>query len=55
MLQRLVFARSMLNNPKKIWFLDEPTSGLDPETASRIKSIIKEKKEQGTTIFFNNS
>ncbi len=31
MLQRLVFARSMLNNPK-IWFLDEPTSGLDPET-----------------------
>ncbi|WP_430882613.1 ABC transporter ATP-binding protein [Fusibacter sp. JL216-2] len=50
MLQRLVFARSMLNNPK-IWFLDEPTSGLDPETASRIKTIIKEKRDQGTTIF----
>lgn len=50
MLQRLVFARSMINNPK-IWFLDEPTSGLDPETASKIKAIIKKKKEQGTTIF----
>ncbi|GAU79297.1 ABC transporter ATP-binding protein [Fusibacter sp. 3D3] len=50
MLQRLVFARSMINNPK-IWFLDEPTSGLDPETASRIKAIIKRKKDQGTTIF----
>jgi fluoroquinolone transport system ATP-binding protein len=50
MLQRLVFARSMINNPK-IWFLDEPTSGLDPNTTSMIKSIIKKKQEQGTTIF----
>lgn len=50
MLQRLVFARSMLNNPK-IWFLDEPTSGLDPNTASEIKKIIKRKNEEGTTIF----
>ena len=50
MLQRLVFARSMINNPR-IWFLDEPTSGLDPSTASAIKGIIKEKQSQGTTIF----
>ncbi len=50
MLQRLVFARSMINKPK-IWFLDEPTSGLDPTTASIIKGIIKQKQQQGTTIF----
>lgn len=50
MLQRLVFARSMINKPK-IWFLDEPTSGLDPTTARVIKDIIKEKKEEGITIF----
>ena len=50
MLQRLVFARSMINNPK-IWFLDEPTSGLDPNTTSVIKGIIKEKQQQGTTVF----
>lgn len=50
MLQRLVFARSMINNPK-IWFLDEPTSGLDPATAGTIKDIIKEKQKSGTTIF----
>jgi fluoroquinolone transport system ATP-binding protein len=50
MLQRLVFARSMVNNPK-IWFLDEPTSGLDPTTAGIIKNIIKEKQKAGTTIF----
>ncbi|KUO75260.1 MAG: ATP-binding protein [Clostridia bacterium BRH_c25] len=50
MLQRLVFTRSMINNPK-IWFLDEPTSGLDPTTTSVIKDIIKEKQQQGTTVF----
>lgn len=50
MLQRLVFARSMINYPK-VWFLDEPTSGLDPATASKIKAIIKEKQKLGATIF----
>ncbi|SKC76362.1 ABC transporter ATP-binding protein [Maledivibacter halophilus] len=50
MLQRLVFARSMINNPK-IWFLDEPTAGLDPNTTSDIKKIIKKKNDEGTTIF----
>lgn len=50
MLQRLVFARSMINQPK-LWFLDEPCSGLDPHTASRIKAMIKKKQEDGTTVF----
>ena len=50
MLQRLVFVRSMINNPK-IWFLDEPTSGLDPNSASEIKKVIKEKNKEGATIF----
>lgn len=50
MLQRLVFARSMINQPK-LWFLDEPTSGLDPNTASTIKGIIRQKQQEGTTIF----
>lgn len=50
MVQRLVFARSMINNPK-MWFLDEPTSGLDPNTASIIKEIIWQKKKEGVTVF----
>ncbi|RKD32985.1 ABC transporter ATP-binding protein [Thermohalobacter berrensis] len=50
MKQRLVFARSLINNPQ-LWFLDEPISGLDPTTASNIKDIIKKKKDEGTTIF----
>ena len=50
MKQRLVFARSLLNNPD-ILFLDEPTSGLDPATAERVKEIIREKRTAGCTIF----
>ena len=50
MMQRLGFARSMMNKPD-IWFLDEPTMGLDPTAAKNIKSIIREKQKKGTTIF----
>jgi fluoroquinolone transport system ATP-binding protein len=50
MRQRIVFARSLINNPK-ILYLDEPTSGLDPTTASQIRQLIKRKKEEGCTIF----
>jgi fluoroquinolone transport system ATP-binding protein len=38
MRQRLVFTRSLINNPE-ILFLDEPTSGLDPNTAMGIKGL----------------
>ncbi len=46
---RLVFVRSIINNPK-ILFLDEPLAGLDPSTAEVIKELIREKRRQGTTI-----
>lgn len=49
MRQRLVFSRSLINNPE-ILFLDEPTSGLDPGTAMGIKEIIKERQKRGCTI-----
>lgn len=50
MKQRLVFCRALLNKPK-ILFLDEPTSGLDPSTAEIIKAMIKERKDEGCTVF----
>jgi fluoroquinolone transport system ATP-binding protein len=49
MRQRLVFTRSLINNPE-ILFLDEPTSGLDPNTAMGIKEMIKERQKRGCTI-----
>lgn len=50
MKHRLTFARSMINKPE-LWFLDEPTTGLDPSIAADIKDIIKQKNNEGVTIF----
>jgi fluoroquinolone transport system ATP-binding protein len=50
MKHRLVFARSMINNPI-MWFLDEPTTGLDPAIAATIKDIIKDRNKMGVTVF----
>lgn len=50
MKMRLNFCRGLVNNPS-VLFLDEPTSGLDPVNAREIVSIIKRKKQEGTTIF----
>lgn len=50
MKNRLNVARSMIHRPK-LWFLDEPTAGLDPVNARRIKDIVKQRQEAGTTTF----
>jgi fluoroquinolone transport system ATP-binding protein len=50
MRSRLNLARAFLNRPRLV-FLDEPTSGLDPGTASLVKTLIREKRQKGTTVF----
>ena len=50
MRQRLVLARAVLHKPK-ILFLDEPTRSLDPVTARGIYKLIRDLREQGSTIF----
>jgi len=50
MRQRLVLARAVLHYPKML-FLDEPTSALDPMTARGIHQLIRDLREQGSTIF----
>jgi fluoroquinolone transport system ATP-binding protein len=47
---RLGLARAFLNRPKLV-FLDEPTAGLDPGTAARVKELIRQKRDAGTTVF----
>ena len=49
MKQRLQIARGLLNNPE-ILFLDEPSIGLDPVSARKLREIIAELKDIGTTI-----
>lgn len=50
MKMRLVLARSLIHRPS-LWFLDEPTAGQDPEHAVRIRELIRERAESGTTVF----
>lgn len=47
---RLNVARSLINRPKLL-FLDEPTAGLDPVNARRIKDLVQELRQRGTTVF----
>lgn len=47
---RLNVARSLIHKPK-ILFLDEPTSGLDPVNARKIKDLVLEIRNRGTTVF----
>jgi ABC-2 type transport system ATP-binding protein len=47
--QRFSLATCLVSQPK-IVFLDEPTTGLDPQARRSIWYIIKELKNQGTTI-----
>jgi ABC-2 type transport system ATP-binding protein len=43
----------LLNHPHLV-FLDEPTSGLDPVGRRLVRDIIRELREQGTSIFLNS-
>lgn len=47
---RLNFARALLPKPELL-FLDEPTGGLDPGNARRVKDIIHDRRDRGTTVF----
>lgn len=47
--QRVVIARSLLNNPELI-LADEPTGNLDPGTSDQIICILKDISKRGTAV-----
>jgi ABC-2 type transport system ATP-binding protein len=53
MLQRIGLAQALINQPALV-FLDEPTSALDPFGRILVRSIIRQLREQGTTVFLNS-
>lgn len=52
MKQRLWIWASIIHSPELVFF-DEPMSWLDPLWRKLVKNIIKELKQNGTTVFFN--
>jgi len=47
--QRFSIATTLITNPKII-FLDEPTTGLDPQARRNLWDLIKEIRDNGTTV-----
>jgi ABC-2 type transport system ATP-binding protein len=47
--QRFSIATTLINNPKII-FLDEPTTGLDPQARRNLWDLIREIRNNGTTV-----
>src|SRR5690606_18047929 len=47
--QRFSIASTIINQPQII-FLDEPTTGLDPQSRRNLWELIKQLREQGTTV-----
>lgn len=53
MQQRLGIAQALLHNPELL-ILDEPTDGVDPVGRAEVRRLLKDLREDGTTIFLNS-
>jgi ABC-type multidrug transport system ATPase subunit len=49
MAKRTALAQALLGSPPLV-LLDEPTAGLDPRIANQVRQVIRELKEQRTTV-----
>ncbi len=48
--QRIAIASALLHDPE-VFVIDEPMVGLDPHHARVVKDILKERSQQGMTVF----
>lgn len=53
MKQKLGLIMAMAHEPKLL-VLDEPSTALDPLVQERLRSLLREKADQGATIFFSS-
>jgi ABC-2 type transport system ATP-binding protein len=52
MKQRLVFASALLHDPR-VLIVDEPMVGLDPRSMRLVKNLLRQRSQEGTTIFMS--
>jgi ABC-2 type transport system ATP-binding protein len=53
MKQRLGIARAIIHRPK-VLLLDEPASGLDPKARLELRNLLRQLRDQGTTILVSS-
>ncbi|PSP83602.1 ABC transporter ATP-binding protein [Halobacteriales archaeon QS_6_64_34] len=53
MQQRLAFAIALVDDPDLL-ILDEPSTGLDPNGIQQLRDVVRERADQGTTVFFSS-
>ena len=53
MKQRLGIARAIIHRPK-VLLLDEPASGLDPKARLELRNLLRQLRDQGTTILISS-
>jgi len=53
MRQRLALGMALAGDPELL-ILDEPSAGLDPNGIQQMRSIVREERDRGTTVFFSS-
>jgi ABC-2 type transport system ATP-binding protein len=53
MKQRLGIARAVIHRPK-VLLLDEPASGLDPKARLDLRNLLRDLRDQGTTVLISS-
>ena len=50
--QKIMVAGALIHNPP-VWILDEPMTGLDPQSAYKLKQMIREHASKGNCVLFS--
>ena len=50
--QKVMVTGALIHNPP-VWILDEPMTGLDPQSAFRLKKMIREHAQNGNCVLFS--
>ncbi|MEO7714610.1 MAG: ABC transporter ATP-binding protein [Capsulimonas sp.] len=53
MKKKTALAGAMIHNPR-VLFLDEPFNGIDALSSRKIRDVLRQRTEQGTTVFFSS-